>query len=751
MSRAMNPSTDLPLMANSDVIRVRHYVLDLAVHFEMHTFSGSVTLFLEQPQDKREGESISGRRNGRLDSKGSYATDSKGNFVLILDSCDITVESAHEIISNKSSRKDSSSSQSTGRKDRRLSSTSGNLEATQNSSRVSPENGDYQEDGSSSRLGQALQFSMEPWCLKVWKEGVRSPEDFPGAVLIKYSTKSQGRSLMWAYDQAGNECVFTPGAWINNRSLFPCQEPPGALATWQAKIRTPKEFVVLMSGDDEAITSPEQNGLVSHRYQSTSMPMPCSVLALAIGQWKSVNIPQVQGQPPANTGDSSPSTLPSRLFAPASILHFVEAEFARLLPRYLATSYEVLGAHPFRRLDVLVLPKCFASLGLASPSLIFVSQTLLPGDHSFCPRLAHEITHAWFGLLIGAEDWTEEWLSEGFATFLEDPIHGLAEKLSEKQFKDWSNLKALIRFKVLQQEVRNTSADLQIMRPMAGDSTMNHAGTGTNKPAYVKNGMNQDKWFQQVHYLKGYFLLQHLSLKVGSSQLLRFIRSYVNRFRGQLVLTQQFINMLFETFPQLQDNGLSPEVVSSEWLDCAGMPSALRPETFSWDNNLVQQVEAECNRWLAVDKANRHGGKPQKRKHTGALLAKLTDPSNQNWAKLSPDQLVLLMEVLIESGHRLTAKTMQQLKETYGLVKQNAEVRHRWCEMVIRNRYVDGYGDIRIFLLEEQSMGVYLYGELIATRDPVQRLVAEACLQAVEDEMDPGCLVKVQKMFFGET
>ena len=38
---------------------------------------------------------------------------------------------------------------------------------------------------------------------------------------------------------------------------------------------------------------------------------------------------------------------------------------------------------------------------------------------------------------------------------------------------------------------------------------------------------------------------------------------------------------------------MSPEVVSSEWLDCAGMPSALRPETFSWDNSLVQQVESE--------------------------------------------------------------------------------------------------------------------------------------------------------------
>ena len=38
-------------------------------------------------------------------------------------------------------------------------------------------------------------------------------------------------------------------------------------------------------------------------------------------------------------------------------------------------------------------------------------------------RIAHEISHSWFGLVIGALDWTEEWLSEGFATFVEDYIH----------------------------------------------------------------------------------------------------------------------------------------------------------------------------------------------------------------------------------------------------------------------------------------------------------------------------------------
>ena len=40
-----------------------------------------------------------------------------------------------------------------------------------------------------------------------------------------------------------------------------------------------------------------------------------------------------------------------------------------------------------------------------------------------CIRLGHELSHSWFGLLIGAKDWTEEWLSEGFATYMEDAIH----------------------------------------------------------------------------------------------------------------------------------------------------------------------------------------------------------------------------------------------------------------------------------------------------------------------------------------
>lgn len=58
-----------------------------------------------------------------------------------------------------------------------------------------------------------------------------------------------------------------------------------------------------------------------------------------------------------------------------------------------------------------------------SPSVLYLSQSLLHSDLSMFYRLAHEVCHTWFGIVIGPLDWTEEWLTEGFCTYLEDIIH----------------------------------------------------------------------------------------------------------------------------------------------------------------------------------------------------------------------------------------------------------------------------------------------------------------------------------------
>lgn len=80
----------------------------------------------------------------------------------------------------------------------------------------------------------------------------------------------------------------------------------------------------------------------------------------------------------------------------------------------------------------------FLSFIFPSPHIIFLSQSVLnsgtPGARedglSVCgSRICHEIAHSWFGLVIGARDWTEEWISEGFATYLEDIIWAQAQQV----------------------------------------------------------------------------------------------------------------------------------------------------------------------------------------------------------------------------------------------------------------------------------------------------------------------------------
>ncbi|ETE58738.1 hypothetical protein L345_15539, partial [Ophiophagus hannah] len=156
--------------------------------------------------------------------------------------------------------------------------------------------------------------------------------------------------------------------------------------------------------------------------------------------------------------------IPHRIFAPVCLKESCKKVLLHLLPQCLSAAYDLLGTHPFSRLDVLIVPLNFSSLGMASlstsgilspsiilyswldtvkndtrmtmadlkktiPHIIFLSQSTLSGESNLCgTRLCHEISHAWFGLAIGARDWTEEWLSEGFATHLEDAIWSAAQK-----------------------------------------------------------------------------------------------------------------------------------------------------------------------------------------------------------------------------------------------------------------------------------------------------------------------------------
>ena len=339
-----------------------------------------------------------------------------------------------------------------------------------------------------------LLHRTDKWSLRIWDPNIYSPKDFPQCIKIHYTTKAEGSSLRWAVDQDGDDCVYTAGMWVNNRSLMPCQEY-GSLSTWQAIIRVPSEsIVVLMSGDEEPCVTPE-NQLVEYYYKSR-MPLPSFSLALAIGHWqcavvampgsgevdcgekgfnenrcndsvgfadpgesdgpicvpKSVTVkyPYLQKTCLHNLRCQIPycekPQLPCRIFAPSSLLPRAVAEFKSAIRQYSVAVQKLLGPCPFPRMDIVFYPPCSQDMAMSNPNLLFLSQSVVAGDGSMCVRLGHELSHYWFGLLLGARDWTEEWLSEGFATFAEDIIEASARGWSSVEQNQQTEMAAYLRY-----------------------------------------------------------------------------------------------------------------------------------------------------------------------------------------------------------------------------------------------------------------------------------------------------------------
>ena len=98
--------------------------------------------------------------------------------------------------------------------------------------------------------------------------------------------------------------------------------------------------------------------------------------------------------------------------------------------------------------------------------------SLFSGDRDQYIKISHEVSHAWFGIIVGSLDWTEAWISEGFATFLEEVIHKEALRLQGKSVSEEVDvLRSVIKFESLRDEVGTTEEEMQLLQPMKGTSS----------------------------------------------------------------------------------------------------------------------------------------------------------------------------------------------------------------------------------------------------------------------------------------
>jgi leukotriene-A4 hydrolase len=89
----------------------------------------------------------------------------------------------------------------------------------------------------------------------------------------------------------------------------------------------------------------------------------------------------------------------------------------------LAAAELITGCdYQWNRYDVVCLPTSFPLDGTGNPCLMFLSSSLLTGDHSAADVVAHEIAHAWTGNIVTNHVWDHFWLNEGWTVWLKRKI-----------------------------------------------------------------------------------------------------------------------------------------------------------------------------------------------------------------------------------------------------------------------------------------------------------------------------------------
>ncbi|OBS81985.1 hypothetical protein A6R68_24025, partial [Neotoma lepida] len=187
--------------------------------------------------------------------------------------------------------------------------------------------------------------------------------------------------------------------------------------------------------------------------------------------------------------------------------------------------------------------------------------TLTGMSHLCGTRLCHEIAHAWFGLAIGARDWTEEWLSEGFATHLEDVFWAEAQQLSPHEALEQQELRACLRWHRLKDELQNSPEEMQVLRY----STILKHGPSIKVQAEVVMTLTK--------LLRALKFTLHFQAQPPWSEYEKHLSQRRQHVLDALVhCTNDFLQMLLESIPEDKRLGLSVENIVRDWLECSGIP-----------------------------------------------------------------------------------------------------------------------------------------------------------------------------------
>ncbi|NJM53339.1 MAG: DUF3458 domain-containing protein [Blastocatellia bacterium] len=170
------------------------------------------------------------------------------------------------------------------------------------------------------------------------------------------------------------------------------------------------------------------------------------------------------------------------------------------------------------------------------------------GREAVMDLVSHELAHSWFGNLVTTKDWSNLWLNEGFATFMEAAYR---EKLKGRS--DY---------------LRKVKEDAD--RFMAEDSF-----SGSRHPLFRLNAPTDDSLFDTTTYQKGGAVIHTLREEIGDEAFWKAINIYLNRHKFANVETPDLKQAMEEA------SGQNLDWFFKQWVYQAGFPKLTVRQSYS--------------------------------------------------------------------------------------------------------------------------------------------------------------------------